>query len=252
MTPPSYINRRVNYFDRILAPNELVILSEHLKNNLWLEDEDTQHYLLDDIASDLQVAMTVRREGFPGDRTPDGFLKRFNTTTLGRIFKIVEASPTPATIDLGFMLLTLAEDTVTAISRGIDGIVALAKKDGKAHACTIGVSAGSTGLTIHSNYDPAHIATKKLQAHCTMRKYTQQANTWFGVWIHPENATLMLGVSLNYRWEQRADMESEARRFLKSHERDGSPTPKITGKIGRNAPCPCGSGRKYKKCCMSR
>lgn len=24
----------------------------------------------------------------------------------------------------------------------------------------------------------------------------------------------------------------------------------ISGKIGRNAPCPCGSGKKYKKCCM--
>jgi tetratricopeptide (TPR) repeat protein len=23
-------------------------------------------------------------------------------------------------------------------------------------------------------------------------------------------------------------------------------------KIGRNAPCPCGSGKKYKKCCLSR
>ena len=23
-------------------------------------------------------------------------------------------------------------------------------------------------------------------------------------------------------------------------------------KVGRNAPCPCGSGLKYKKCCMNR
>jgi preprotein translocase subunit SecA len=23
-------------------------------------------------------------------------------------------------------------------------------------------------------------------------------------------------------------------------------------KIGRNDPCPCGSGKKYKKCCMAR
>lgn len=32
-----------------------------------------------------------------------------------------------------------------------------------------------------------------------------------------------------------------------------SPQPKtvrITNKVGRNDPCPCGSGRKYKKCCM--
>jgi len=24
------------------------------------------------------------------------------------------------------------------------------------------------------------------------------------------------------------------------------------GKTGRNDPCPCGSGRKYKKCCLGK
>jgi len=28
-----------------------------------------------------------------------------------------------------------------------------------------------------------------------------------------------------------------------------APTPKTTEKVGRNDPCPCGSGKKYKKCC---
>ncbi len=34
---------------------------------------------------------------------------------------------------------------------------------------------------------------------------------------------------------------------------DGQPAPVRTaeGKVGRNAPCPCGSGRKYKQCCGS-
>ncbi len=27
--------------------------------------------------------------------------------------------------------------------------------------------------------------------------------------------------------------------------------PRRATKVGRNAPCPCGSGRKYKKCCGS-
>jgi uncharacterized protein YchJ len=26
--------------------------------------------------------------------------------------------------------------------------------------------------------------------------------------------------------------------------------PKPFGKVGRNEPCPCGSGKKYKKCCL--
>lgn len=32
----------------------------------------------------------------------------------------------------------------------------------------------------------------------------------------------------------------------------GAPTPKATGeRVGRNDPCPCGSGKKYKKCCLN-
>jgi SWIM/SEC-C metal-binding protein len=27
------------------------------------------------------------------------------------------------------------------------------------------------------------------------------------------------------------------------------PQPLISMKVGRNDPCPCGSGKKYKKCC---
>lgn len=32
--------------------------------------------------------------------------------------------------------------------------------------------------------------------------------------------------------------------------RQDNPKPMITEKIGRNEPCPCGSGKKYKKCCL--
>ena len=29
------------------------------------------------------------------------------------------------------------------------------------------------------------------------------------------------------------------------------PTPEMV-KVGRNEPCPCGSGRKYKRCCLNK
>jgi uncharacterized protein len=29
-----------------------------------------------------------------------------------------------------------------------------------------------------------------------------------------------------------------------------TPGPARKAKIGRNEPCPCGSGKKYKKCCL--
>ena len=36
-------------------------------------------------------------------------------------------------------------------------------------------------------------------------------------------------------------------------QRPGKKVPIVTGpKIGRNDPCPCGSGKKYKKCCGNK
>jgi uncharacterized protein len=35
----------------------------------------------------------------------------------------------------------------------------------------------------------------------------------------------------------------------RNYEAEVSPAPARSVKIGRNQPCPCGSGRKYKKCC---
>ena len=29
------------------------------------------------------------------------------------------------------------------------------------------------------------------------------------------------------------------------------PYVRLTEKVGRNDPCPCGSGKKYKKCCLN-
>lgn len=45
--------------------------------------------------------------------------------------------------------------------------------------------------------------------------------------------------------EDLTDME----RLLNPKENSPQPTPITFPKIGRNAPCRCGSGLKYKKCC---
>ena len=39
--------------------------------------------------------------------------------------------------------------------------------------------------------------------------------------------------------------------FLAAAQGQGQTLRGPTTKLGRNDPCPCGSGRKYKKCCMS-
>jgi SEC-C motif len=47
-----------------------------------------------------------------------------------------------------------------------------------------------------------------------------------------------------------ASLLSQVTENNRHHEVDTGPA--VGGEIRRNDPCPCGSGRKYKNCCMSR
>ena len=38
--------------------------------------------------------------------------------------------------------------------------------------------------------------------------------------------------------------------YLRTSREEVEPLQRVASKIGRNDPCPCGSGRKYKKCCL--
>lgn len=57
----SYVNRRVGYADKILSAHELVVLSYHLKQNLWFDEESDLVCLDDSLSADLDIAMAVRR-----------------------------------------------------------------------------------------------------------------------------------------------------------------------------------------------
>ena len=73
--------------------------------------------------------------------------------------------------------------------------------------------------------------------------------------IRQEVAQKLFRVQLA-REEEVAEMEAEQRRERLALARQGGPKPAIQApskrdvdKVGRNDECPCGSGKKYKKCC---
>lgn len=248
----SYVDRRTGYGDKIMATHELTILSYHLKKNLWLDEGHEMLVLDDDISADLDLAMLVRREGIPGESTPDGILTRFQGTVLGRVLKAIEAQPYPGVIDLGFMLLTLSEDTVIEVSKCIDLLAKQAVEDGKSHDVTVWLDSGRTGLTVHCNDDQFETAGPALERHCFARKYSQKAQTWFGICLRPSDQTLRFGLNLDFPWEQHDRLDAlvnglaRPSNLMALQRKFDSPRKKV----GRNDPCPCGSGKKYKKCCQ--
>jgi hypothetical protein len=246
----SYINRRGSYQEKVNAGHELTILSYHLKRNLWFDKKYSLIQLEDDFTADLDIAMMVRREGAPGPRTPDGILTRFKGTRLGEIVKAIESRPDPGTINLAFALLTLGEDTVVNLSNVIDRMARQSGIDGRHHDLTIPMGESGEGLTVHCNTYPISVTVPRLERHCLLRKYKARASRWYGICIAPD-ASLRFGVNFEFAWEPDRTMEE----LLSAHPRSGwavdMTAPDGRGrKIGRNDSCPCGSGRKYKKCCL--
>jgi hypothetical protein len=237
----SYIHRRSGYADKLLVPDELTALSYHLKKNLWLEDKYDIVQLSDDISCDLDAAMTVRRDGLPGKRTPAGILTKFVGSTIEKILKQVESRPEGAALDFAFMALTCDEETTLKLSASIDRIAELSKRDGMGHNLTMSIgSSPTTGVIIHCNSEPDSIARASLQGHCEKRKYIHKAKTWFGICIEPHTKSIRFGIELNYPWKHDLALDQKTTALLSR---------KDSRKVGRNDPCPCESGKKFKKCC---
>jgi hypothetical protein len=243
----SYVDKRTGYADKIIASHELVLLSQHLKRNLWFEDKYDTILLEDDISADLDVAMLVRRDNVPGKRTPDGILTRIANTSVGRLLKEIEMRAEPETLDLGFVLLTLGENAVLKISKAIDVITERARHDGQGHDISMPLDEVGAGLTIHCNNTPVADAGPFLLNHCSARKYTTKVDEWHGLCLRPRDGTVRFGVSLNYKWKQDIQMD----RLTSGLRKPTAFEDLFNGrkrKIGRNDPCPCNSGQKYKKC----
>ena len=209
----SYLNRRVNYHEKILTLDELGVLAVHLRENLWIDDSTDMLAILDQTTYDLDAAMMVRRAGMSGDATPEGVLKRLARTVVGKIVAQVEAEPHPATMEIGLMLLKLGEGVIRQIDVAVDGW----RRQPNAkhmHGMSLSISGLDAGLTIQANRLPQAQAETYLANACLVRKYESRATTWFGVVLDARDfATLRHAVVISYPWQPDKELARAIGRF---------------------------------------
>lgn len=205
-----YLVKRADAADRILATHELIILSWYLKQNLFIQENEVVT-LADDVLVELDLAMSVRRAGIAGPATPEGQLTRFVGTPIGRVIDVVNASTRPDVHRLGEVLLSMNGEAADTLNRGIERVLSLTAADGKQHDVTMGLEAGG-GITIHCNKLPQEKAREKLAGHCTMRKYTEKKDQWYGVSLTPDGEPrFMLGIE--HPWIEDPKLEELAGDF---------------------------------------
>jgi hypothetical protein len=119
------------------------------------------------------------------------------------------------------------------------------------HDISVPFESGSAGFTIHINSLPDATARERLLAHCRVRKYDSRSDAWYGLLLAPGSAAIRGALVIEEDWVTEPEMDN----ILKEWPRKSmTPLAALSSsgrkrKIGRNELCPCGSGKKYKKCC---
>lgn len=247
----TYLDRRIEFHNRIITNQELTIFSHFIKRNLHIESNIEMMMLADDIASDIDAAMIVRREGLPGERIPDGILTRNKDTHIGRVIEGLISSSKAEDINLVSFLLSLSEDSVISISKKLEELRKEAVTDRRTHDLSVEFTTASTGLTIHWTTSPESESLILLSRHCEKRKYRQKMQKWVGLALSPLNGSLRFHISIDYKWTQNNELDKETSTMPNFLTRDSlfGGSSKI---IKRNETCRCGSGKKYKHCCGRR
>jgi hypothetical protein len=85
-----------------------------------------------------------------------------------------------------------------------------------------------------------------LYSHSILSKYRTKADIWLSIGsiAGSPNFVDILGFN-KVPWKYDAELDQMEKGIYKIPTQDPPPT---VAKVGRNDPCPCGSGRKYKKC----
>ncbi|MNR22492.1 hypothetical protein D3C85_1394480 [compost metagenome] len=83
-----------------------------------------------------------------------------------------------------------------------------------------------------------------------LRKYASGCNAWLGMGSFTGSKKLIdFMVYLDEPWKFDPEMETATEEIRNRQKKNMVPLAKNSKKTGRNEPCPCSSGLKYKKCC---
>lgn len=246
-----YLNKRTQYNETVLGNNDFAVFGYHLSYNLHKDPKYTTMMLHDDIAWEVDKAFISRRERGEVEVLPTGVLTEFQATPYGDIIDFLEGFEEPGVVELGYLLLSYDGASIDGINRGIEQLSRQARQSDRVHDFTVGGPEG--GITYHISKTPSRSRVDYLLNHAEIRKYSTKAQEWFAL-----SGTIGSGEPIDTisflkgRWKRSAELDHKLSRMPKTPSKLSNVKGRITVKLGRNDKCHCGSGVKYKKCCLRK
>ena len=247
-----YIKQRTSLMDYFKADEEIVLLGYHLDQKLWKNPKfdmfaiDTDFgQLIDRNYYPLKAGLKVSDEG-------DAIKNRWKNDDFDRLCNQLKSLNEGKITDIIFHLLDLSGE---ARKNFVNFIIQTKQKtlqDGKFHNFSMPPDdsySPRVGFTyISLNSDNSEELRKRLLTLCQVRKYKSKGDVWIGFGSLKSSDEMIDAVVFNnQQWEYNEKLEKLSKVMLEGKGQGRQI--RLGKKVGRNDKCPCGSGRKYKKCC---
>ena len=253
-----FISILSNVREIFLANTQIDLLAVHLSRNLLCSEDADMFYLDNGFAADLDLFLLEKRRNVITNKSNDEVSSlscwyKFKDTYWWKLFEYCSQLDTKEKFKFGLELLQLSGELIEKYnSIVLDRINKLNLNPQQIISdFTINLS-NSHGITVYvSNSLLITEAIKsKIYRHASLRKYHAKSNLWFALIISTKGIVKYIDI-LDSEWKFNDEMQQEYQRIF-----GRQPKQKLfiegkvmTRKIGRNELCPCGSGKKYKRCC---
>ena len=239
-----YIERRIKYNDypMIKMAEEIDIFGYFLSEGLYFDDIEFPEngFMLNvdsSFSKDIDLYYLWKEGNLDKKVEKPNFFKGCENNIKFLVKKIEELNKESFSILTKF-LLSLDCYTQNLIKEQIEVILKSQRTDFHTYIDKANIGVVFVSKRIY-NYD-------RLKEQCELYAYERKINNWFVIVIGND----FIDFEQFYYDNKPNEIIEKKLEGLKEYRL--KQTLKVQRKIGRNEPCPCGSGKKYKKCCLNK
>lgn len=237
--------------DYFWADEEIIFLGYHLLHKLWKDPK------YDRMSLDTDFGSAIDRNYYPYklgllEKLPsetDGIANSWHNLEFEQLCDMIRTQNIPEAIDILFALFDLSGESIDNLLQFIKKTKQRTHDDNGVHSFALPVNKQLGISFVSSNSMSKEDLEGRTTAYAHIRKYISKTDKWIGLgsYLYSPNIVDCIYYDSN-PWEYNEEDEQACANFRNRHNTKLFSINRHK-KIGRNDPCPCGSGKKYKKCC---
>lgn len=244
-----YIRQRINTARYCIATTEMSLLGYHLRKKLWIYPGQDRLFIDDSFASDIDQNYYPKFANLKvAPDTVDRIANRWRNDAFEQLWKAVASHSDPRRTTVVFDLFDLSSDSVdkmmSMIQEGHERVMKRRNRVAVSMVFDLPSPFGITFLIQPPSFGTALIMD--MEATGAVQKYQFHQDKWITLGRRIDSPYLvdLLMVDEN-PWQYNESMENAVLEYKRTTAEYAKSTSR---EIGRNDPCPCGSGKKYKNC----